>query len=207
MRRDTTRRRTFALYWVLFIVQPQVYRVSFLLVALVLTFLLFPRRRGDLSGVSPLDWALIALTIVALSWPLVDFSTFVYRAADPKTIDLVLGAVTVLLVLEATRRSVGAILPVTALVFLLYAYAGPRFDDIGLPLLAHRGYDIDRLIGTLYITLEGILGSGPLRPASADGSCARLLPRSARRWSSAVSSCSTQRGGRMWPAWRLRPWC
>ena len=32
----------YSLYWVLFIVQPQVYRVSFLLVALVLTFLLFP---------------------------------------------------------------------------------------------------------------------------------------------------------------------
>src|SRR5512133_1074454 len=81
----------YALYWVLFIVQPQIYRVSFLLVALVLTFLLFPFRRGDLRGVSPYDWALVALTIVALSWPLADFSTFVYRAADPKPIDLVLG--------------------------------------------------------------------------------------------------------------------
>ena len=36
----------YSLYWVLFIVQPQVYRVSFLLVALVLTFLLFPARRA-----------------------------------------------------------------------------------------------------------------------------------------------------------------
>ena len=35
-------RRLYALYWVLFIVQPQIYRVSFLLIALVLTFLLFP---------------------------------------------------------------------------------------------------------------------------------------------------------------------
>ena len=95
---------------------------------------------------------------MALSWPLLDFSTFVYRAADPRTVDLVLGAVAVLLVLEATRRSVGAILPVTALVFLVYAYAGPYFDDIGLPLLAHRGYDVDRLIGTLYMTLEGVFG-------------------------------------------------
>ena len=36
--------------------------------------------------------------------------------------------------------------------------AGPWFDRIGLPLLAHRGYPLDRLIGTLYITLEGIFG-------------------------------------------------
>ena len=162
----------YALYWVLFIVQPQIYRVSFLLIALVLTFLLFPFKRGPSTGsgrapstgsgqgtrVSPFDWALVTLTIAALSWPLLDFSTFVYRAADPRTVDLVLGAMAVLLVLEATRRSVGAILPVTALVFLVYAYAGPYFDDIGLPLLAHRGYGVDRLIGTLYMTLEGVFG-------------------------------------------------
>jgi TRAP transporter 4TM/12TM fusion protein len=148
----------YALYWVLFIVQPQIYRVSFLLVALVLTFLLFPFKRGDLRGVSPFDWALIGLTVVSLSWPLADFSTFVYRAADPKAVDLVLGAIAILLVLEATRRSVGAILPVTAAVFLAYAYWGPYFDEIGLPLLAHRGYDIGRLIGTLYMTLEGVFG-------------------------------------------------
>ena len=37
----------YALYWVLFIVQPQVYRVSFLLIALVLTFLCYPGRRRN----------------------------------------------------------------------------------------------------------------------------------------------------------------
>ena len=165
----------YALYWVLFIIQPQVYRVSFLLIALVLTFLLFPFRRGSVAGErsgageagrdasdgrypSLFDWVLIALTIVALSWPLIDFGAFVYRAANPRAVDLVLGAVTIGLVLEATRRSVGAILPVTAIGFLLYAYAGPSFDRIGLALFAHRGYGIDRLIGTLYITLEGMFG-------------------------------------------------
>ena len=107
----------YALYWVLFIVQPQVYRVSFLLVALVLSFLSFPRLRGSKSDVSALDWTLIAASIVALSWPLIDFSNFIYRAADPKPIDIVLGAVTVALVLEATRRAVGWILPVTAILF------------------------------------------------------------------------------------------
>ena len=148
----------YALYWVLFIVQPQVYRPSFLLVALVLSFLLYPRARGAASHVSALDWALIAAAIAALSWPLIDFSAFIYRATDPTATDVVLGTMTVLLVLEATRRAVGWILPVTAIVFLLYAWAGPTFDDIGLPLLAHRGYPQDRLVGTLYMTLEGLFG-------------------------------------------------
>jgi TRAP transporter 4TM/12TM fusion protein len=148
----------YALYWVLFVVQPQIYRVSFLLVALVLSFLLFPFRKGDLRGVSTFDWLLAAAAVVALAWPLVDFSAFIYRAADPRRIDLVLGALAIVLVLEATRRSVGGILPATAIAFLVYAYVGPYFDDIGLPLLAHRGYNIDRLIGTLYMTLEGVFG-------------------------------------------------
>src|SRR3990167_9525337 len=83
----------YALYWVLFVVQPQVYRVS---------FLLFPLRRGDLRGVSGFDWALVAASVVTLAWPLVDFNAFIYRAADPRPIDLVLGSVAILLVLEAT---------------------------------------------------------------------------------------------------------
>ena len=167
----------YALYWVLFIVQPQVYRVSFLLVALILTFLLFPafakapRRHGQRTSrrtsrragrrsrrVPAIDWLLIGLAVVALGWPLADFARFVYRAAEPSTVDLVLGIVTIGLVLEATRRAVGWILPVTAAAFLLYALFGPVFDDIGLGILAHRGYGIDRLVGTLYMTLEGIFG-------------------------------------------------
>ena len=149
----------YALYWVLFIVQPQVYRVSFLLVVLVLTFLYFPRQRGRLDrGVDAIDWCLVAAAIGALAWPLVDFDRFVYRAARPWPIDLALGAATIVLVLEATRRTVGWILPGTAAAFLLYAWLGPVFDRIGLPLLAHRGYGPERLVGTLYMTLEGVFG-------------------------------------------------
>lgn len=148
----------YALYWVLFIVQPQVYRPSFLLVALVAIFLLFPRVRGSREGVSALDWTLIGASIAAFSWPLVDFDAFVYRAADPKAIDIALGAIGVLLVLEATRRTVGWILPATAALFLVYAWAGPALDRLGLSMLAHRGYPPDRLVGTLYMTLEGLFG-------------------------------------------------
>jgi TRAP transporter 4TM/12TM fusion protein len=149
----------YAFYWVLFIVQPQVYRVSFLLAALVLIFMLFPRRRARPSDrIEALDWILIAVCLVGFTWPIADFRQFVYRAADPLPIDIALGAAAILVVLEATRRSVGWILPATALAFIAYGWAGPAFDSIGLPLIAHRGYGLDRLVGTLYMTLEGIFG-------------------------------------------------
>jgi len=149
----------YALYWVLFIVQPQVYRVSFLLLVLVLTFLVVPGRpRGSRRGALPWDRGLAVAAVLALGWPLVDFDRFVYRAVEPQAIDLVLGSAAILLVLEATRRTVGWILPATAVGFLIYAWAGPVFDAIGMSIVAHRGYGLDRLIGTLYITLEGIFG-------------------------------------------------
>jgi TRAP transporter 4TM/12TM fusion protein len=149
----------YALYWVLFIVQPQIYRVSFLLIALVLTFLLYPAasRRGG-TRVPLYDWALIVFTVMAFGWPLADFARFVYRAAEPRGLDLLLGTIAIALVLEGTRRAVGWILPLTAVAFLAYGWLGPVFDDLGLGILAHRGYGLERLVGTLYMTLEGIFG-------------------------------------------------
>jgi TRAP transporter 4TM/12TM fusion protein len=117
-----------------------------------------PGLRRASRRVPASDWLLIGLTILAFGWPLADFARFVYRAAEPSTIDVVLGIAAIALVLEATRRAVGWILPVTAAAFLFYGMFGPVFDDIGLGILAHRCYGIDRLVGTLYMTLEGIFG-------------------------------------------------
>ena len=145
----------YALYWVAGIVDPQIYRISFLLIALVLTFVVHPMggRAGRLA-----DAGVIAGSLVALAWPIVDFESFVLRAATPTTVDVVLGVVTIAVVLEATRRTTGWILPITAFAFLAYAYLGPLLDRLGLALIAHRGYSTGRVVGTLYMTLEGIFG-------------------------------------------------
>jgi TRAP transporter 4TM/12TM fusion protein len=158
----------YALYWVIGVVQPQVYRVSFLLVALTLTFLCYPAKssaRSRRTGATMGDAMLVVLTVVTLGWPLLDFDRFVYRAATPLAIDIVFGSIAVVIVLEATRRTVGWILPTTAILFLAYAYFGAILDRVGLRLFAHRGYGADRLVGSLYIGLEGIFGV-PLDVAS-----------------------------------------
>src|SRR5690606_30072954 len=159
----------YALYWVVGVVDPQIYRVSFLLIALLLTFFAYPLRarteqpagtapRQRHGGAAIVDAALVAITLAALLWPIVDFDAFVLRAATPTSLDVALGIVTIAVVLEATRRTTGWILPVTALLFLAYAWFGPVLDRIGLPLIAHRGYAVERVVGTLYMTLEGIFG-------------------------------------------------
>ena len=163
----------YALYWAVAYVETHSYRISFLLLVLLITFL---TRQAEPSAASPakaageggrsrrtrptiaIDAVLIVLSLVALLWPFVDLDAFVHRAATPTTTDVVLGIVTIGLVLEATRRTSGWVLPITALMFLAYGYYGPLLDRVGLDLIAHRGYSIGRLVGTLYMTLEGIFG-------------------------------------------------
>src|SRR5688572_2303533 len=84
----------YALFWVVAIVEPQIYRVSFLLAALVLTFLLYPARKGQ-QRTHVLDWLMIAFTLVALAWPLIDFREFFDRAAEPTQMDLIGGALAI----------------------------------------------------------------------------------------------------------------
>jgi TRAP transporter 4TM/12TM fusion protein len=156
----------YALYWVVAIVHPQGYRLRFLLVCLALTFLLYPFRRGTPRRHVPIaDWWLVAVAVAAVVWPLVDFDEFIYRATEPLVIDLVLGSALIGLVLEATRRTSGPVLTAVAIGFLAYAWVGPFLDLVGLSLVAHRGYGLDRIVGTLYMTLEGVFGV-PLDVAS-----------------------------------------
>jgi len=146
----------YALYWVVGIVDPHVYRVTFLLVALVLTIVAHPSGPTRMHALWDGLW--IVLAVAAFTWPLGDIDAFVNRAATPSIIDVTAGCVALVVVLEATRRTTGWVLPITALLFLAYAVAGPLLDRVGLDLIAHRGYGVARLIGTIYMTLEGIFG-------------------------------------------------
>jgi TRAP-type uncharacterized transport system fused permease subunit len=113
-----------------------------------------PEAGGDNPG--PLDWALAALALVVLLYPLLVFDDFARRVVRPTGLDVVLGVVAVLLVLEATRRTVGWVLPAICLAFVAYAF----FGDL-LPFgweLGHKGYDLERLVGQTYMGIEGIFG-------------------------------------------------
>jgi TRAP transporter 4TM/12TM fusion protein len=147
----------YAIYWVVSIVETYRYRVSFLLVALILTLLVYPATARHRDRIAAIDWIAIGIALVALGWPLVD-ADFPYRAATLTAVDLTLGAATILIVLEATRRTAGWILTTIVAAFILYAYLGPLLDLVGLEIFAHRGYDLDRLVGILYMTLDGIFG-------------------------------------------------
>jgi TRAP transporter 4TM/12TM fusion protein len=144
-----------SLVWVLFVVSPQVYRPLMLLIGIWATFRFKPMP-GRAGMVIDTFWVILAL--FGLGWPLAQGEAFLYRAATPTGGDVLAGVCAIAVLIEATRRTCGWALPIVALGFLAYAFAGPVFGQMGLSGLAHRGYDLPRLIGNLYMTLEGIYG-------------------------------------------------
>ncbi|MCZ6725730.1 MAG: TRAP transporter fused permease subunit [Acidobacteria bacterium] len=77
------------------------------------------------------------------------------RAGLEHPLDIALAMVGLLLVLEAARRAVGWALPILAMVFLLYGFAGPSLPAWLLP---HRGYDLSRLAAQVFLHGQGVFG-------------------------------------------------
>ena len=134
----------------------QVHLVRHLIFVLILTFLLYPGTRKTMQRTAPPLWdvALAIAGIVALAYVLVDFEAFIYRSYIPTRLDLIFGIITILLIMEATRRTVGNALLILVIAFLTYAFVGPFLPEPW----THRGYDVIRVVGQLFITLEGIFG-------------------------------------------------
>jgi TRAP transporter 4TM/12TM fusion protein len=86
---------------------------------------------------------------------LVNYKSLIFRAGLPTQIDIYMGILAIILVLEITRRVVGPELPIVAIIFILYARFGPYFPSP----LDHRGFTWNRLIEHTYLTTEGIFGT------------------------------------------------
>ncbi|HEY8416893.1 MAG TPA: TRAP transporter fused permease subunit [Limnochordales bacterium] len=130
-------------------------RAVHLTFGLCLVFLLYPGvGRWDRRRVPVWDIALAALAVAAVGYMVLNFQQVAYRIVRPTDTDIVWGIITTILVLEASRRTTGLVLPLVALAFIAYAFLGPHLPG----LLSHRGYSFNRLIGQLYLSTEGIFG-------------------------------------------------
>jgi len=119
-----------------------------------LAFLYYPlsKKRQKLSFI---DYIFLIFTIASGLYILSQWKEIIImRSGAASSIDIIFGIVGIIVVLEAARRTIGSILPITALVFLAYVFLGPY-----LPMgFGHNGYSLKRLIGILYISTEGIYG-------------------------------------------------
>jgi len=94
------------------------------------------------------------ISLVIMSNLLFGGDEFLERAIIPNTYDQMFGVALILLILEAARRSTGWIMPAICIGFLIYAMVGRHLP----PPWTHYGMDIDRIVGHMYMTLEGIFG-------------------------------------------------
>ncbi len=126
-----------------------------LMIAVPLVFLYYPGRKSDRARVTTGDLVLATLGFVAFGWIVVSQERLMWRLVyvDPLTWpDFLLGIVAIAVVLEATRRIIGWALVITALVFLVYALAGPIMPGV----LQHQGVRPALLIDHLYLVPEGL---------------------------------------------------
>jgi len=146
----------------------QYYLILFLAFVLPLTFLCyrpgFRKQRRTADGDNPgiMDWVLAAGALVVCLYPVLPapgggFDAFLDRQGSLTTLDVAMGAILLVLVVEACRRTTGIMLPIVALVFLGYAYYG-GFLPVTWPI-SHAGLDFDQIVNALYNDASGFFGT------------------------------------------------
>ncbi len=144
----------FHLYAAYDIVPTQELRYIHVAFVLLLSFLLFPLASRFRNRIQWFDVIPAVAGIGIIVYALWGGDDFMDRAAVPDRWDVILGGIFIVLVLEAARRTTGPIMPIVAVMFLAYAMFGPYLP----PPWTHGGFGVARMVGHLFITLEGIFG-------------------------------------------------
>lgn len=130
-----------------------------LAVGMALIFLLYPAYKNQIKSKIPIyDWVLFLLSISSVAYLFIEYTNIVtIRGGIPNTVDIIMGIMTVILVLEAARRVTGFILPLLALLFLAY----PFFSHLpNLPtMLITRPFDLGDIFGQMYLKTEGLFST------------------------------------------------
>jgi TRAP transporter 4TM/12TM fusion protein len=142
------------LYAAIGVFTTQVLRGVHVMFILFLSFLVFPSCSRFKNRILWYDYLLSLLGIAVIAYMLIDFDDFIYRSVVPNSLDILFGTLLILLVLEASRRTTGWIMPAVVVAFIVYAFVGPVLPKPW----THRGYDVERIVGHMYMTLEGIFG-------------------------------------------------
>ena len=144
----------FHLYSAYGIVPTQTLRPVHVAFVLFLTYLVFPVSKRFRHRVMWWDWIAAFASVAVTVYMMQGGDDFWDRNTSPDNWDLVFGIGLVVLILEGMRRATGWVMPAVVIAFILYALFGEALPGSW----AHRSYDISRLTGHLYMTLEGIFG-------------------------------------------------
>ncbi|MDY0092126.1 MAG: TRAP transporter permease [Candidatus Vecturithrix sp.] len=134
---------------------PEIHRGVYFGMTMILGFMLYRfRTTSPANRISKVDYVLVALTISCVGYFIYEYPKMAYRAGAYTRTDVIVGIIATILALELTRRVLGNILPVLAILALIYVYFGPYMPEF----LLHKGFSITRISGYLFSTLDGLLG-------------------------------------------------
>lgn len=138
-------------------------RAIHLAFAMALLFLLIPFKKHPLKFLKSLsavdripliDYFLAMAGALFALYIMINYEAIAMRAGNPNTLDLFMGLILVIMLLEAARRIIGPALPVIAIIFTLYAFLGPHMPD----MLAFKGVSLTKYLGNIALSTEGIYG-------------------------------------------------
>lgn len=124
-------------------------------IAVFLGYLAYPASKRSRRDAMPAhDWLLALIGGFCASYLFIFYGELATRPGIPTTLDVVCAAIGLVLLLEVTRRSLGAPMAVLGTVFVVYVFLGPWLPEA----LAHRGASIERLVSHMWLTTEGVYG-------------------------------------------------
>jgi TRAP transporter 4TM/12TM fusion protein len=125
-------------------------------IGLLLAFLCFPAisTPSQRARIPWFDWALGLAAAFAGSYFLLFYAQLAARPGQPNLQDVVVATTGLFLLLEATRRAVGAPMTILAIAFLAYILLGRHLPDV----LAHKGASWERMLSHQWLTTEGVFG-------------------------------------------------
>ncbi|HSE03498.1 MAG TPA: TRAP transporter permease [Methylomirabilota bacterium] len=130
-------------------------RAIHLAIAIFLAFALFPAFKASSRRAVPLtDWVLAAVGAFCASYLYLFYAEIAQRPGTPTHVDLVVGIIGIVVMLEATRRAMGFGMLITTGIFLLYVFSGPYMPEV----IQHKGASLQRLVSHMWLTTEGVYG-------------------------------------------------
>ena len=132
-----------------------IFRALHLAFGLCIVFLTYPMtKKSSREKIPWYDYILAVISTVPNIYLAVNLRSIAMRMGNMTTMDIIMGVIFIITILEASRRVVGPVLTSIALFFLFYTMFGSYFPGP----LAHRGTTLGGLIRHMYMTTEGVFG-------------------------------------------------
>ncbi|MEE4364584.1 MAG: TRAP transporter permease [Desulfotignum sp.] len=123
--------------------------------AMFLSYTAYPTFKSSPRDHIPIqDWFVALVAAFCAAYLFIFYEQMSSRPGNPTSLDLTVGVIGLILLLEATRRALGPPLMIVAMVFLTYTFFGSHMPDV----IAHKGASLSKGMSHYWLSTEGVFG-------------------------------------------------